>query len=412
MDAYSFDPSKSNVTKNELSTICDSKDLPADAKNSYKSFQRCASKHWSSSIDKEIDRIQVARLEYLRANHHLKDSATNMLAQSDEEEAKVVSEVVEKVLGGEPGKQSASNEVKVLNLDSASHGKAGGSTTAMPTVSTVIVHHGTPATTGSPSSSGHQAGKGHASAAAATAKQDKKLMSDTNTLVMFVDELKGSTKKPETSAQSSTSAKPTTASPVKTTEKSHKDDEESGTTEAPKQEGTSTTGKPDESSGSSTAKPTNESSTRKPEASESENSTTAAPSKGTTGKPAASTTSSPVQKVADLLKKIEGTGSSAKPATSTTSAAPAAKEKSNEERMEAKEAQLEGKLKEERDLMMKLLKKNQDELESLTAMKALSAQRQKTVAVHDHSDERVHQLEHHRQMVSRSPPRLWLVQQN
>lgn len=452
-DHYSFNPITGVLTKSELAKICESKNLTADAKGSYKSFQHCAAKVWSPAVDKEIDKIQLARLEYLRKNQHIKDNSASMLAhESDENETRLINDVVNKVLAADGNSPSAN--VKVVNVVTAAS-VAASTTTAAPkhpppvlvaaTEAPAVVASAIPTTI---------------APAVVAAEVSKAVKADAkDPLIVIVNEdttgapkiasvstaapviIAISTAAPVTSAAPATTAAPavtilpaSTSAPVSTATPAVTAAIDASTSSKPKIVAvpsvgpviviatstkapaaeiahSSSTSKPVEAS---TAKPAEIKSvvaavtTKAPErksnattvAAEHNSTTTTTVKPGTSEKPTKKIEI--VKTTKETMQKIIVSKTTVKPAvgsSSTIKSVVIKHDSSTTSKPSVEKAEKEKKLRDERERMLKLLKKNQDELDALTAVKSLQAQRQK-VAEHDHSDNRVHQLEHHRQMVS------------
>lgn len=403
--------------------------MATNPRGHYKLFQHCAIKHWTSAIDKEIDKIQISRLEFLRSNQHHKDRTTDMLA-SDLEESKAINDIINKVLGLSPNHNNnisekttaklGNTELKIVNINGQSNSNSSSNSTTKSANESdkviVLVDNSKTKqshTTQSPSTSTttvttvakqHKANNNETNSTTKITKEsnvtetlikdndsgDEKANTSTeapNTMNKLEDNKKGIVTKTATTVVTNhnNNLTTTTLRPSHPTTASSNDrknnvtikiEPESLTTNAPKNAtvqriskvttqiaiNTTTTSKPH---GSSSLSKSNES---KQNDSDMKNKEKTSSNKTTTSSPS--------------LNKI------------TTTLSPSSNDKIDYK------ASLEKKLKEDRDRMLKLLKKNQDELDAITAMKSLQAQKQKMVAQHDHSDERVHQMEHNRQMVS------------
>lgn len=360
LDHYAFEPGLKPITQENLKTICSSKKLAPELSGSYKSFQNCAVKAWGAPIDKELDKIALARAKCMKNHLHALNNSLAIL-DHDDEDFSLISDVVNSVLESDknPG-NSLNSGVRVIDLSGTTH-KPGS-------------HNSNLDSTAAPS-----------------------LMSDPNTMVVFVDTATSTTAPSMSKSESLehskllTTLKPilresiiaSTAAPHGNfksipTPSLHSMISHSVTTSVPllSHSGIESTSKP--TIGKEGSLSSSILTTSKPLAGLLTSKKTELIAKVTTKSPSIEHPAPSVKPEQDLQKTIEGYEEILK-------------------RQEKEKQELELKLKIEREKYMKQLQKKQDEIDAHVAVKALQHQRDSAPV---HSDVRLHQLEHERQMVS------------
>lgn len=344
-------------SKEEISNLCQSRNLAAHLKNSYKAFQNCTSKHWDAALDKELDKLIAVRLDHIQNKN---ETHLDHLSHEKDEENALISDVVSKVFGDAKNLNSDS-DFRVIDLSKAAIEK--------PNLAPKIAEKPLLNVTLKPT----------------LIPAIKNLLTNSTlkpTLVPLMDKLMNNnvTVKPTHAASSTVKphliANSTTVLPVQVHISVN-------ITLAPKHNN-STTAKPTEhpAGGLSVKTVLKEVATVKP-----------AHVNGTTHAPVASS-------------------STAAPKNATTTIAPSTTKKPGAvevldgvlKKQEKEKSQFDMKLKSERDHVIKQLKKkNQDDSEAQKAIKSLQAQHK---SASSHADHKLHQLEHDRQMVSFSPQQL------
>lgn len=380
MDSYKFDPTSSQITGHNLKAICLSNKSTAELPNL---FETCAKHNWSPLIDEELDKIVAARANHTKNHQHSNNDSLAVLEHGeDEDEVSFISGVVNKFFGPEKDAVNTNSDVNVLDI----------------AVTTPRPPHSILTTSLAPS-----------------------LMNDPNTFVVFVD-------------STSTTALPKLTTVVQTSHKPSSTNEgdlprvRSSSTSSP---GTTATKSPIESLGiaMSTSQPlksTNPSSTSMPNETITHNNVTIPSTSAPSSTKIQSTvkvantkidispslsSKGPLENILttkrpDAIKKItksvaDKIGSTIKPSMLLSTIKPGLKTIDTFEeilkRQEKEKQELEQRLKSEREKFMKQLQKKQDEIDAQNAVKALQHQRD---ASSGHSDAKLHQIEHERQMVS------------
>lgn len=382
LESYKFDPTSSPITGHNLKVICSSERSTTEHS---KSFETCAEHNWSSLIDQELDKISAARANHTKNHQHSKEDTSATLEHDENEETSFVSGVVSKFFG--PEKDITKSSSDYLDISITPKPK----TTTVPLLSTTPSHSATP-TSGAPS-----------------------FMNDPNTFVVFVD-----------SASTTASPNLKTALPLSHKPSLRNEGELPVNSTASSTSGASTTKSPIGSLGLalSTSQPTKSPTTIGPSstsvrghdttsASASSLSSTKVHISSNSVKAPATKVSTSMKPLASLLitKKSDAinitkdatnrTSSTSKPSVISSTTKPVLKTLDTYEeileRQEKEKQELEQKLKSEREKFMKQLQKKQDEIDAQIAVKALQHQRD---ASSGHSDGRLHQIEHERQMVS------------
>lgn len=419
MKHYKIDPSMNPISKTHMVTLCHSKaNTQPDSK--WKAFLVCAADNWDTAADKELDRIIKARDEHVKNHKHdsKEESGAPSLLHGDDEFSTMLNDVVAKAFTDGKSDQNPRSDIKLIDLSDKTTPSTNSSTKSPATVAPMT-------TTSSPTLS-------------KSSTIEPKLLNDPNTLMVFVDDSK--TKPPLTTVAPHTSTnlfgleghstakphpvektKPVEAHPNATVPKAsiHSTSKpQLGTKQASIATRTAT-------STSTTIKPhptNHSSSTNKPVISN-KNGTTSAPPhiNGTSSKTAAhlSTTLTPISlakttpkptvkmstqpaKTSTMAPK-SNTVSTSKP---TTTSLPLTKstEKPLEtlsavlKKQEVEKQEFEKKLKAERESLIKKLKKKQDEIDAQNAILAMQTQRNNVANYPANHDNRMHQIEHERQM--------------
>lgn len=103
---FNVEPSK--VVHNDLEKICQSKDAKLEV---YQSFTKCLATHWSSMIDKELERIIANRINCSKSHHlSLKPNSTSFSIDKqshDDDELAMLEEIVAQVAESELKRDSS-----------------------------------------------------------------------------------------------------------------------------------------------------------------------------------------------------------------------------------------------------------------------------------------------------------------
>lgn len=380
MSEYSIDPNLTPVTKDQLATICSSKTLASDAKGSFKQFKDCSAHNWDSNLDKEIDRIIEARIQFTKNHSHAANETAATLGHShdDDDEITMIGDVVKNVLDG--NKEALDRPgIKVIDVS----GPAAAAAVANKLANDKLAS--TPAPL------------------AGLLMPNKKLFNDPNTVVVFVDD--STTKGPSTVAPKVAAVASTSTKPAQIEVSVHTDSKaanSASTTVAPvKGAGVGVeikTGLGDIIVSATTSAPVDQT---KPPAVENSKLNVTASSLVSAAFGQANTTPGP----STAAPATTGTPPSSKaPAavitTTTTTKSPKPLESLKEmlKRQEKEKLELEAKLKVEREKIMKQLQKKQDEIDAQNAIKSLQLQRATGGHSGSHADAKLHQIEHERQM--------------
>lgn len=384
---FEIDPNLSPVERSHLSHICASRHLPVHDRTSFVAFELCASQNWDLQLEKELDRILLARANCANNHQHPKANGSDVAhlthdSEDDEDELALIGDVVSKVLEGNA--TGLGGDIKLIDVSASSPNSSAPPTTSAP--------------------------------------RSPKLLNDPNTMVVFVEETnkrasKGLSDGPQTTAI------PSLGYHLETTVKSVVIVEHSvGSTaepvpmrpEVPHVNVTKlsagdladkinaavaniTSAVPHiaelVSSAPSTAAPI-------PPAIE------ITPTGYSTSKPATTipvvasksiTTAALPGVVSSTAKPGDIVAKTTNTTTTTTTQRPLEKLEEMLRRQEKEKSELEAKLKAEREKIMKQLQRKQDEIDARNAIKALQVQR--TASGHgSQSDARMHLIEHERQM--------------
>lgn len=414
MKHYKIDPSLNPISKANMMALCHSKaNNQPDSK--WKAFLGCASTNWDPAAEKELVRIIKAREEHVKNHKHdSKDEpGAPSLLHGDDEVATMINDVVAKAFADGKNDQNLRSDIKLIDLSDR---------TAPPTLSPVkqsVTSEGSSST---------------APSVAKSATNEPKIMSDPNTLMVLVDDSTTKTPLTTTAPHHLTSSfgltKHSTARP-------HLDDKAKSKERAPSHEAdiakasAHTTSKPHLEVGQVTTTPHSiiiETTTQHPSSKlrsshksqdADKNATTIAPvtKNGTSlelrvhldntsvhHKNTTKTTSK-----TNLIQSTSTKPTTASPKSNATSASPKTASKGPSEKpletlsavlkkQETEKQELDKKLKAERESLMKKLKKKQDEIDAHNAILALQSERQQAGHHSTGHDNRLHQIEHERQM--------------
>lgn len=420
MQNYAFDPILQPVTKAQLTTICASRMLDPKAKGSFKMFKDCSAGNWNQNIDNELDRITTARLNCAKNHNHSKNDTTITLMHdttNEDDEISLIGDVVSKVFDGA---EEIVNKPDIKVIDMSNPSPSSVTTTPKPLNIAII--------TLTPTNSSNQSSTEMPSTT--LSPNSKRLLNNPNTVLVFVDESGARTtavpNKPmmtfNTTVRPIAMIEPiigtsnTTLVPVTIVEKLKKASNSSlagkilpivnDSTIAP-----ATSNKTESTTIAALASPALAMTTTSKPA------TTLAPTVGpkTTAKtivslvmPKLVTTAAPrvAQKLTTQTPAIP-TNSMANLTESSITFKPSEKplETLQEmlKRQEKEKQDFETRLRIEREKLMKQLQKKQDEIDAKNAIKALQYQRAASNQLganghSSHSDARMHQIEHERQM--------------
>lgn len=205
---YSFDPNLAPVSKPQLAAICASRKLePAGAKGSFKSFLECAEDNYNPMLDAELAKINKMRADCASSHEHAKNDPLASLTH-DDEDASLIGDVVSKMMAGSEG-APIKTELSVIDVSARNQTGAAVSmvarTTAAPSAGGAAVStspapvsvKGAASTTGAPIKTDSPEGD---------ALANKKILSDPNTMILFVDDTVGTVTTRQPVKGSSTSA--------------------------------------------------------------------------------------------------------------------------------------------------------------------------------------------------------------
>lgn len=365
-----------------MKTICSSQQLTSELPNSHESFLTCAKQHWSPLLDEEFGKTAIGRENHVKEHQHSLNDSLELL-EHDVEDVSLISGFINKFFDHDKNVANTSSGVSVLDIIMTTPlPKLTDSLSSPPAISS---------TTGAPN-----------------------LMNDPNTFVVFVEN-SSTTALPTQTATLSTSSKPITAVKDDTPIIPNNSIASKETKIEVKTAATTTTAAPIKHP--TTKSITIDLSTTKPHLNSSH-----LPVIASTIKPAsvsvsvdiAANKSSPTsvkplisilttKKVDSIKKFAKGVIDkiSGKPNPSSSTMKPVLKTMDSFEeilkKQEKEKQELELKLKLEREKFMKQLQKKQDEIDAQNAVRALQHQRDVSSS---HSDSKLHQLEHERQMVS------------
>lgn len=358
-----------------MKTICSSQKSTSELSNSYESFLTCAKQHWSQFLDEEFDKTATGRVNHIKEHQHALGDSLDLL-EHDVEDVSLISGFINKFFDNDKNVANTSSEISVVDI---------AITTPPPKLTDSL------STTGAPN-----------------------LMNDPNTFVVFVEN-SSTTALPTLKSALSTSSKPITSVKDDTLKAANVSIASEDSKVEVKTEAAPTTAAPIKhltteftATDLSTAKPHLISihssilaSTIKPASVSVSVDVAANKSSPTSVKPLITILTTKkvdtIKKIAKgVIDKISGKSNSSsstmKPVLKTMDSFEEILKKQEKEKQE-----LELKLKMERERFMKQLQKKQDEIDAQNAVRALQHQRDVSSS---HSDAKLHQLEHDRQMVS------------
>lgn len=135
---YAIEPNLTPVTKAQLEQICASRKEPASSgKVQFKSFESCAEQNWEATLDKELARIAAARLNCSKNHQHSKNDSSVALMHhdDDDDEVSVIGDVVSSVLGDS---KSAVDKSNIKTIEVGPNGAVPVGAAAAPTTKTTV----------------------------------------------------------------------------------------------------------------------------------------------------------------------------------------------------------------------------------------------------------------------------------